>query len=306
MVRSLSNPVGGAWRPGAASTFQHPRLLRATGRPYLSVKMRPALSTRIFGDLPSPADLDLARRESFLDLELWCDPLAHRPASGDSAFVRRVRAAGLSVPCVHLPTAGPAGPADLSEPARRGDALALWGRFLELGGELGASVAVLHASWPPVDELSRVAETAAFSGIRLAFEVDVGGASAVGDCLRLARSLSNGATGHGVCVDLARTHLTPDELRDLGRALVWLEVSAQREGRRHLPPDETDGHLHGCVEALVDRLAFVAYEVTTSLLPGARPGEAELTMLLRRINAWHRAEGRTRYGPGASPFLPFG
>lgn len=270
--------------------------------------MRPVLSTRIFGAaLPSRSQLELAYREYFLDLELWTDPLMSRPVLDDERWARQLLASGMSVPCLHLPTRTERGPVDLSASsgAARNMAASLWRRCLDLANVFGSRVVVAHVQAPASSELMRFAEEASARHVSLALETNVGPGSSLGELLRVVRDLPALTEEHGLCIDLSREPLEVDELNALGRLVKWVEISGRNHGEIHLPPDESSHDLQPVFESLA-WMPFVAFEVVTATSPGYAPGDAELSMLLRRIRAWMRDYGRIRHKEGIPPNLPMG
>lgn len=253
----------------------------------------------------------MCRNTGFLDLELWTDGL-ELPSGGRlprelGRLKEDLHATGMNVPCVHLPTRLTDGTTDLSssDGSTRLATFDAWHRTFDLAVTLGARVAVCHVSAQAGDEIERLVEEANYRGLALAFEAETLPRSSLTDLLGLLRELGTAARMHGICVDLARQPTDPGLFQPLGDRLAWVEVSGSHGDRHHLPPDEAPQDLRPVVESF-HQMPFIAYEVVPAGAAEIPPGEAELSILLRRLDAWHRAEGRTRYGPGTSPFLPFG
>lgn len=248
--------------------------------------MQPALSTRLFGRVPTPLDLALARDAGFLDLELWTDPLVGLGEARAERLLESIAGLGLNVRCVHAPTTAFGAPVNLD--AGGGDAGAALGRVRDamgLAARAGARSFVAHLSGRSA-RLRELAAEAEERGLTLALEV---GAAPHSDVPQLERLLDGlGPTRHGLCVDLSHAPLAVEELERLGRRVVWLEVSARRGGEEHVLPDEA---LRPRVVACA-HLPYFAYEV---VLPGSAagaPGAAELTLVLRRLRAWTHAGDR--------------
>lgn len=263
--------------------------------------------------IPSRGQLELARREYFLDLELWTDPFLFRPAREDQRRAHEILALGLNVPCLHLPTRGTFGEVDITarSPVIRRDSFSLWMRCLDLAESFGAEVLVAHVEAPAADEpstsdeLHRFAEVASTRRLSLALETQVGPRSSLGDLIQVSRDLPRFTADHGLCIDLAREPLEVDALTALGRLVKWVEISGSDERATHLPPDESVRDLRPVFESL-SWMPWVAFEVVTATTPGHAPGDAELTMLLRRIRAWMRDYGQIRHKEGVSPHWPMG
>lgn len=234
--------------------------------------MVPVLSSRVFGRLPDARELVLARRFWFLHLQLHLSrPL---PSERDQRlFEAALGAAGLQVPCVHLPVAGD-------------DAAAL-----DFAQRLGARIAV----WHPTDEagLEYVAARALDHGMRLAVETDTSPGSDLAAVRALLARSGAAAEGHRICLDASRRRPTVADAMDLRSDVRWVEVSRPGAAHAHLPPQPDDQALYDVLGALSP--PYLAYEVELQA-PGARPpGEAELSNLLARLNAWHRGGGVTRW-----------
>ncbi len=264
--------------------------------------MVPVLSTRAFGRLPTTADLALARRLRLFDFELWLDGFSEKDIR---SLGPRMAALGLHVPGVHLPVRGPRGPLDVDapDPLARRDALDALQRSLDLAEPFGPLAVILHARGVAGDGLGRLFEAADERGLRVALEHDTLPGSSLDRLLKLLDGLGSASRGHGVCVDLSRVQLAAEGYRALGGRLVWLEASSPVGAHAHGPPDGSNRALRLSVEACP--LPQVAYEVVPVGPPLAPPGEAQLTMLLRQVVAWHLDVGQPMY-EGASPFLPLG
>ena len=266
--------------------------------------MTPLLSTRLFRRLPTRSDLALASRHQFFDLELWMNDLMDEPPESARRLSERACEYGVRFPVVHLPTKRDGGPLNL----RMTDAFLLNNLLdflqtaLDYAQRFGTRVAVVHVEARESTGLSRLIELANEHQIALAFETDVNEHSRLEQFLSLFRRMESAGHGHGLCVDLSRTQVSPDELRMLQRALRVVEVSCNRDGREHRIPTEGDSDLRACVQASAG-VPYVAYEVVSESPAGFPPGDAELAMMMRRISAWHRRDdGRTRF---EGPVVPF-
>lgn len=266
--------------------------------------MLPVLSTRAFGRVPRLSDLDLARRLRFLDLELWLQPFA-RGGPGLEGLADDLVTLGLRAPCVHLPVGGLAGALDVDapDPVDRREALDAFAHALDDARRVGAHVAVAHVRGAASDGLGRLLELAEERGLRLALETDTLPGSDPASLLRALHDQGSLGRGHGLCIDLARTRLGPTGLRALGSRLAWLEVSQALPGQPHAAPEESDQDLRVTVEAC--SLPAVAYEVVPVGPENVPAGEAQLTMLLRRVAAFHLGAG-TPAAAGVAPFVPMG
>lgn len=259
--------------------------------------MIPAVSTRVFGRLPGVHELLLAHRYAFYDLELWGDDLVARPDAVD-AFARAARDAGVRVPCFHLPLNGPHGPIDLHtrDAGLRADAIGWLDRALDDAARLGAQYVVAHVRGDDDAGVATLVDRVNNRQLVLALEADTLPHSSPAELCRLLERLGAPAYRHGLCIDLSRTDAATvtDPVR---RRLRWVEVSACRNGRSHDVPVESDVALRRAVERFYG-LPYVAYEVVSF-----HPGEAELSLVLRRLNAWHRGgAGVTRF---EGPVVPF-
>lgn len=271
--------------------------------------MRPVLSTRVFGAaLPRRWQLELARKEFFLDLELWSNPLLFQAKLEEGAFVELLGEVGLSVPCVHLPTDSPAGPLDISSASAtvRRESESAWRRCLDLATTLGSKVLVAHVRAVSSTELERFAEEASTRNLSLALETQVGPMTQIGELMPLLAKLSSLGATHGLCIDMSRDALRPEELRALGGLLKWVEFAASDGLRRHLPPDEGELDLLPAFMEASSQLPYVAFEVVSTDLFGETLGEAALSSIFRRIHGWMRDYGRTRHKEGIIPDLPMG
>lgn len=232
--------------------------------------MVPVLSTRAFGRLPDARELALARRFWFLHLEVHLR--APLPSARDlRLFLTAVQAAGIQIPCVHLP-------------ADAGDAA----EALDLLTDLGARIAVWH---PPADEheVRRLAGRATEAGVRLALETDIRNGPDLPAVRALLRRTGALAEGHGLCLDTSRRRISPSDAESLRDEVRWVEVSRLTPGHSHAPPEPDDWALYDALGTLAP--AYLAYEVALEHPSGRAPGEAELANLLGRLNAWHRGGG---------------
>jgi sugar phosphate isomerase/epimerase len=246
--------------------------------------MRPALSTRLFARVPTHLDLSLARDEGFLDLELWTDPLVGLGEAAADRLLELVASEGLNVRCIHAPTRAFGAPLDLDAPDD-GQALERTFDAMRLARRAGAQTFIVHLAGGSA-RLGPLVEAAEDHGLTLALEVGAAPHAGARELEGLLRPL--GATRHGLCVDLAHAPLDEQELRRLGRRVVWLEVSAARGGAEHvLPDDALRPRVLSCAH-----LQWFAFEV---VLPGSAagpPGAAELALTLRRLRAWSHAGDR--------------
>ena len=266
--------------------------------------MTPLLSTRLFRRLPRLNDLALARRHNFDDLQLWMDDLGEHPEEAARTLSERACSLGIRFSCVHLPTQRGGQPINLHVEDRflRNDIIDFYQRALDVAQSFGSKVAVLHADARQSDGLAQLLEQSNEHQIAIAFETDVSAHSRLEEFLRLFRHFEAAGHGHGLCLDLSRTQVSLDELRLLQRAIRVIEVSAARHGRPHEIPSEHDNDLRACVQAGAG-VPYIAYEVVPAAPENHPPGEAELSMMMRRISAWHRRDdGRTRF---EGPVVPF-
>lgn len=257
--------------------------------------MRPILSTRLFGRLPDSRTLAFARRHGFVALAVALDDV---PASSSEARMLRARldAEGLSAPAVHLPTRlGERQLLDLHavSPVDRTEASERLRGALDDAQALGAEIAVIHASARPSPELFRLLEEADARDVGLCFEQETLPGTGLAEILAFLGSLGDDLRAHGLCLDLARTRPSQPMIARLHPTLRWLEVSGHPDDRRHLTPLADDDLLLETVQQLAP--GTVCYEVVPSGPAGRRPGDAELTNLLRILSAWHRGGGQTSY-----------
>jgi hypothetical protein len=264
--------------------------------------MVPVLSTRVFGRPPTRHDLELCRRLRLLDLELWHAPYAHRDGAALEELQDGLKALGLSVPCVHLDVRGPEGGLDLEadDPWQRRQALDALVAGLDAAVRLGARTAVVHLRLREPRRALPLFEAATERGVTLAVESDTFPGTAPAQLLDGLAQLGESAKRHGLCIDLSRTPLSPATLTAMGRRLRWVEISQRHDGQPHGPPEPTDHRLRETIGRL--GLPFVAYEVVPVGPAVTPPGEAQLTLLLRRVAAFHLGEG-VGTAQGTSPFL---
>jgi sugar phosphate isomerase/epimerase len=267
--------------------------------------MIPVLSTRLFGLVPRARDLAVAAQLGFLDVALWLDGLSRQPPAETARLAATLRGLGMRVPCVHLPVRGPEGLLDLDAPAAvmRADALERFTSAMELAGIVGARVAVVHVRGVASDMLEHLLEAAREHRLALAFEADTLPGSSLEGLEKMFAQLGSLGRGHGLCVDVARTRVTPEQLGALGTRLVWLELSDSDPASAHRPPRDDDERLRAIAQS--SPLPALCYEVVAVGPANVPPGEAQLTMLLRRLAAWHTGAGRPLY-QGSPPSLPMG
>jgi sugar phosphate isomerase/epimerase len=266
--------------------------------------MTPLLSTRLFRRLPTRSDLALAAKHQFFDLELWMNDLMDEPPETARRLSERACVQGVRFPVVHLPTKRDGATINLriTDAFLQNSLLDYFQTALDYAHLFGTRVAVLHTEARESTALSRIIELANEHGIALAFETDVNEHSRLEEFLALFRRMEAAGHGQGLCIDLSRTQVSPDELRMLQRAIRVIEVSCNRDGREHRIPTESDNELRACVQAAA-ATPYVAYEVVSESPANHPPGDAELAMMMRRISAWHRRDdGRTRF---EGPVVPF-
>lgn len=239
--------------------------------------MIPVLSTRAFGRPPTTRDFALAQRLGFLDFELWMEPVE---SLGEAAFDewRRTLPGGVRFASVHLPAADRE-------------------RALDHAVELGTRLAIVHAPASGSD-FERLLEQAGERSVRLAFENDTGPGTS---SLELQRGLSRAgalAARHGLCLDLSRMH--PPLTREIASRVLCAEASSTSRGRTHAVPEPSDLGLRELLRGLpVEAIAYEVVPLGSDLRP---PGEAQLTMLLRSVIAFHlSAAGALPAAPSSAP-----
>ena len=253
--------------------------------------MVPVLSTRVFVRPPTRHDLELCRRLRFLDLELWHAPFAHRDGSALEELQDGLRAFGLTVPCVHLDVRGPEGELDPESDDLwlRRESLDWLVSGLDAAARLGAQTGVVHLKLRDARLAAPLFEAATERGVVLAVETDTFPGTSPERLLAGLMRMGEAGRLHGLCIDLSRTSLGLSTARALGRRLRWVEVSQRHDGQPHGPPETTDHRLRDTLSQL--SLGRVAYEVVPVGPESVPPGDAQLTLLLRRVAAFHLGAG---------------
>jgi sugar phosphate isomerase/epimerase len=218
--------------------------------------MRLGTSTSIFGKPFDPDGvLNALEQAEFGVIELFCNPGYYDPTDQRAAAALQCRLAESSVQVwsLHAPFSKNL---DISLTAdnERARAVKLDIATIELAGELGASLVVVHASSEPIDDEARstrlaqareslmeLASAADQAGVRLAVELLP--RSCLGnspqELLELLQALPDQV---GVCLDVnhvSHATLLPEAVHDLGRRILTLHLSDfDNIDERHWLPGE--------------------------------------------------------------------